>query len=197
MNDFDPEKAKAVTLLDAAEALIVALHDDECSRDDRWRAIDQLSALAIQERAALSRRPAGDVGKLVEGIYAQVQAGGVFSTDYEAERYLALSDLACQAADALTALSSAPVEVGVEELAKFADDWIGYLKRRGLHASAEFVEKLLVTLRTLSRQLTTESQAWAKVRAEIEAEVGGPDLSRSDGLRKALAILAQHTPQEG
>lgn len=35
-------------------------------------------------------------------------------------------------------------------------------------------------------------EAWAKVRAEIEAEVGGPDLSRSDGLRKALAILAQH-----
>jgi len=41
-------------------------------------------------------------------------------------------------------------------------------------------------LESLSRQNAELRAAWAKVRAEIEAEVGGPDLSRSDGMFQAL-----------
>lgn len=99
------------------------------------------------------------------------------------------------------------LQAAEDVLAKWHDD------TADIWALADCVEPLIKHARTLEDELARKTavveaqweivesfkkenaelrQAWEKVRAQIEAEVGGPDLSRSDGLRKALAILAQH-----
>lgn len=118
-----------------------------------------------------------------------------------------------QDADALSALpsvgelSSAPVDAGVEELAKRLEDRVGGF----VQSNGEVVEIIdheardaAQMLRILSRQLTTERQAWAKVREKIMS-----NLYASDGLMDGFmrgwnaaklqddAILAQHAPKEG
>ncbi len=201
MNDFDIEKAKA------------ALAEYDRPKHE-WTAYDGFSAgLAHHLRAALtalSRRPAGEVGELVEEL-----RGDCYCQDCVDQERTAVGDtgsvgicLHCRAADALTRLS-APVDAGVEELAAWhdkcaaqyrANDWA-----KDARKLADRHEASAQTIRTLSRQLTTERQAWEKVRAEIEA-LCNPDpdpdgsLPSDEYLRvanKALAILAQHAPKEG
>lgn len=101
---------------------------------------------------------------------------------------------------AITALSSAPVYARVEGLAAAVIDLaethpkLDVTQRRGLKIVAQ-------TLLNLSRQLTTERQAWEKVRAEIEALFENrkrvDDVFGGHAVKMALAILAQYAPKEG
>ena len=150
------------------------------------------------------REPLGDHKELVEQLsaFSDKHKTITYSTDFAKrvaayiERQAAKLARKTAVVGALTTLSSAPVDVKVDGLAAAVIDLaethpkLDGAQRRGLKITAQM-------LRTLSRQLTTERQAWAKVQAEIEAEIGGPDLSRSDGLRKALAILSQHAQPPG
>lgn len=162
---------------------------------------------------ALSRHPAGEVGlALPRGLMERLRTCSATPADMIA------------AADALTALS-APVDAEVEKLAKEAEDGAGrFLKwtynqdydgppvisipRHDGNIDA-LLERLAARLRTLSRQLATERQAWAKAMAEIEAYrdgvvAKGPDdpeyiMGIKDGssaaYARSAAILAQHTGQ--
>jgi len=179
--DFDAEKAKA----DAARVYHSGTMD--------WAELrNALGGLLRAEE--LSRRPAGDLGKLVEEL-----KGDCYCEDCVDQERTAVGDtgsvgvcLHCRAADALTALSSAPVDAGVALKCKAWLEYADGLDEIGQTFVARSLRSGVELLRTLSRQLTTERQAIEKVRAEIEAKAQR-DLPLDEYFKRERAARAEAT----
>lgn len=142
----------------------------------------------------LSRRPAGDVGKLVMDLLALCDPTVL---DEPARQTIG------KAADALTALpsvgelSSAPpsaieVDAGVEELAKQQDDMAHRWRLAGNEIFSAECKATAIRLRTLSRTNRQQSAAWENARKDVEAEFMRASGHRRVGLSDAMTILARH-----
>ena len=182
--DFDAEKAAASTIRSNG--------CEWCDGNGWFNSMEHLGPCRCltgqlrAEVAALSHRPAGEVGKLVEELR---NLGDYFKSlsAWDNGRVL------FEAADALTALpsvgelSSAPVDAGVASAVE---------KLKRLSYGPEDPRRIVANmLESLSRQNAELRQAWAKVRAEIDGlRLTGPE---HPGLMldAVQAILAQHTPR--